>query len=225
MSGSYSITRVKSRRAHNAGKRRFTLFTGRQTYQKPEHRTLARWQAAYFLTLSITASVIAYTQHPKFTTLLSPVPQTYAATFTQTVVEEKIVEVEVDRQFTTEKQQIIALITEVFGDDAPRAIAVAKAESGLNPNRENRGTVGSIPRLPNYKGECSIGLFQINLASDGCQGAKVHWAKVPGETLDEKIAWLKVPKNNISLAKKIYDSAGKSFQPWGAYTSGAYKNL
>lgn len=133
---------------------------------------------------------------------------------------EVVKEVEVDRTFTTEKQQIMAEIIEVFGDDAPRAIAVAKAESGFSTNVENRGKAN-----PKYLGECSIGIYQINLASDGCEGKKVHWDKVPGNTLEEKVAWLKVPSNNIKLAKKIYDSHGKSFQPWGAFSSGAYKGL
>lgn len=217
-------SRVKSRRAHNKDAKRFTLFTGRQTFQKPTDRTVARWQTGFFLVASVSACLFSYTLNPKFAPdLLSPVPQSYAATFTKTEIEEVIKEVEVDRTFTTEKQQIIAQIVEVFGDDAPRAIAVAKAESGFKPGTENRGRAGTLS--PTYKGECSIGIYQINLASDGCQGTKVHWSKVPGETMEEKIAWLKIPKNNIKIAKQIYDAAGKSFSPWGAYSSGSYKNL
>lgn len=126
----------------------------------------------------------------------------------------------------TQKCEIMKEIVNVFGDDAPRAIAVAKAESGLNPNRENKGKAGSLPKIPNYKGECSIGLFQINLASDGCSGHKVHWNKVPGNNLEEKIAWLKVPENNIKFAyEELYLPQGKKFGAWSAFTNGSYRSL
>ena len=126
----------------------------------------------------------------------------------------------------SEKCEVMKLIIEVFGEDAPRAIAVAKAESGLNPNREAIKDAGHYSwSSPTYPGECSIGLYMINLKSDGCKGTNVHWNKVPGETLEEKIAWLKVPENNIKLAKKIYDAAGKSFNPWGAFTNGSFRSL
>lgn len=103
-------------------------------------------------------------------------------------------------------------IQEVFGEDGDVAIAVAKAESGLENDRENRSPV-----------ECSIGLFQINLAKDYCNGKWVHASKVPGDTMDEKIEWLKDPYNNIDMAKKIYDASG--FRPWSVFTNGWYKTF
>lgn len=102
-------------------------------------------------------------------------------------------------------QSVEDIIREVFGEDAEVAIAVAKAESGLNPNTTNFA-----------ERDCSVGLFQINLAHDFCNGIRVHWNKVPGDTLDEKVAWLQIPENNIRLAKKIHD-ASNGFTPWSVY--------
>lgn len=101
------------------------------------------------------------------------------------------------------------LINEIFGKDARVALAVAKAESGLTPTRENKSPV-----------ECSIGLYQINLAKDYCNGKWVHAGKVPGATMEEKIEWLKVPENNIRMAKKIHGASG--FRPWSVFTNRSY---
>ncbi len=117
------------------------------------------------------------------------------------------------------KEEIRQMIKEAFPEDPKVAVAVGTSESvGLNPNAENRGKANG-----KYKGECSIGLFQINLRSDGCMGKPVHWDKVPGETLEAKVAWLKVPKNNIKIARDIYVIRGKNWLAWGAYTNGSYK--
>lgn len=117
------------------------------------------------------------------------------------------------------KKEVMAEIVRVFGEGALHAIAIAKAESGLDPHREGIHRANTL--WEGYKGECSIGLFQINLASDGCYGKLVHASKIPGETLDEKIIWLKDYKNNIQIAKEIYDAQG--FGPWSTYTSKKYQ--
>lgn len=123
-----------------------------------------------------------------------------------------------------ETQTILVEIIKAFPEQSLVAQAIAKAESGLNPNREGIHEAGKYEwSSDTYKGECSIGLFQINLAEDACRGKKVHWDKVPGETLEEKIAWLKVPENNIKIAREIYEARG--FKPWSTYTSGSYKNF
>ena len=96
-----------------------------------------------------------------------------------------------------------------FGSDADDMRAIAKAESGMVADKENIA-----------EKDCSIGWFQINLAHDFCSGKKVHWNKVPGETLEEKKDWLKVPENNLIIAKFILATQGKN--AWSAYSSGAY---
>jgi hypothetical protein len=112
----------------------------------------------------------------------------------------------------TPSDPVEAYIHEVFGDDAGVAVAVAKAESGFENDRENKSPV-----------ECSIGLFQINLAKDHCNGKWVHASKVPGETMDEKVEWLKDPYNNIDMAKRIFDASG--FRPWSVFTNGWYETF
>lgn len=122
-------------------------------------------------------------------------------------------------------QTILVEIIKAFPEKSLVAQAIAKAESGLNPNREGIHEAGKHEWSSNtYKGECSIGLFQINLAEDACRGKKVHWDKVPGETLEEKIAWLKVPENNIKIARQIYEARG-NFSAWSTYTNGSYQNF
>ena len=109
--------------------------------------------------------------------------------------------------------EIKELIYRIFGEkDGPVAYAIARAESGLNPNVENCTAI-----------ECSIGLFQINLAKDAGKGGWVHWDKVPGDNLEEKKDWLKEPANNILIAKFLKGSSG--WYPWSVFKNGAYKKF
>jgi len=62
--------------------------------------------------------------------------------------------------------------------------------------------------------------MQINLMKPST-GKHIHWAKAEGNTLEEKTEWLKVPANNMKVARQIYDRQG--FQPWAAFTGGSYK--
>lgn len=107
---------------------------------------------------------------------------------------------------------IEAYIYEVFDDEYETALAIAKAESGLKRDKENKSEV-----------ECSIGLFQINLAKDYCNGKWVHAGKVPGDTMDEKIEWLKNSENNVDMARRIYERSG--FYPWSVYLNQVFKNF
>lgn len=92
-------------------------------------------------------------------------------------------------------RDIEGLITRYFGEDSQTALAVAKAESRLNPQAKNINTNGSV--------DC--GIFQIN---------SVHKpTKEQCENAEE----------NIKLAHKIYSKSG--FIPWTAYKSGSYKKF
>lgn len=97
------------------------------------------------------------------------------------------------------------LIKEVFGDKADIAIAIAKAESGLNPE-----AVGDLHITFEKDGKLmgmSCGLFQVRILE----------GRPDCETLKD-------PKENVKFAKALYDKAG--WEPWSAYTSGKYlKNL
>ena len=100
-------------------------------------------------------------------------------------------------------------IKTIFGKDARVACAVARAESGFN----NKGQLVSSV-------ENSRGIFQINLQSEY---AKVHYDRVPGNTLEEKITWLEDPYNSTLMAYWIFSKSGWS--PWSVFTSGKYEQF
>lgn len=83
-------------------------------------------------------------------------------------------------------------ITEAFGEEASIALAVAKAESRLNPNAVNI----------NKSGSRDIGIFQLN----DCHG----WSEE--QRFDED--------TNIRLAKQLKDKSG--WKNWSVFKSGEY---
>lgn len=86
-------------------------------------------------------------------------------------------------------------IADVFGAEHKIAIAIAKAESGLNPRAINR----------NKDGSKDIGIFQIN--------DRHGWSD------EERFNW----KTNIRIAKELYDSRG--WNDWTVYNNGTYRNF
>lgn len=82
------------------------------------------------------------------------------------------------------------------GTESEVALAVAIAESGLNPKAKGG---------PNSNGTYDWGLFQINDIHKPTDAEKTE------------------PVANAKRAKRIYDAAGGKFTPWSAYNSGAYK--
>lgn len=94
------------------------------------------------------------------------------------------------------RNEIERLIIETFPEDPQTALAIARAESGLNPRAINAGDNHGV-----CKG--SYGVFQV-----GC----VHG--IPPETLYD-------PVFNIKKARKLYDERG--WEPWGAYTNGSFR--
>ena len=110
-------------------------------------------------------------------------------------------------------EEVKAYIKQIFGKDWKVAWAVAQNE--CNSSR------AEWPKCKNsWEKEFSIGLLQINIAKDNGRGAKVHWDKIPGETLEEKEEYLLDWRQNILIAHVIYAQSG--FWPWTAYSSGAY---
>lgn len=111
-----------------------------------------------------------------------------------------------------EQSQIERYIKTIFGSDAKVAIAISHNE--CNPLNKLYPKCNLHTHVEN-----SVGLFQINIES---AVAKVHWARIPGETLEQKKEWLENPYNNTLLAYWIYQTSG--WNPWSAYTSGNYLN-
>lgn len=102
---------------------------------------------------------------------------------------------------------------EITQHQADVMLAISMAE--LSPKR------GDWPWYVNRSPvECSVGVFQINLAKDYCNGKWVHAKNIPGNTIDEKIVWLQDPINNTKTAIKIMKTSG--FTPWSVYKNKTY---
>lgn len=110
------------------------------------------------------------------------------------------------------QQEIESYIRTIFGKDARVAIAVSHNEC----SPQHRDYPACVLHTQH---EYSVGIFQLNLFNERHW---IHAAKVPGETMDEKIEWLKNPYHNTLVAYKIFKDSG--FHPWTAYTSGNYLN-
>ena len=78
--------------------------------------------------------------------------------------------------------------------------AIDTVKSGLDPNKNN---------------EFSVGLFQIN--------TQAHMDKLTKRGLG--IDSLRDGETNMDLAIEVFNEAGGSWEPWGAYTNGSYKNF
>lgn len=102
-----------------------------------------------------------------------------------------------------QKEQIAEYITQVFPEYPDIALAIASAESLLD-------TVAHGDKGNKLAPEGSHGVFQINTA--------VHKDKLAGRDVND---W----KDNIDIAREIFDEAGGSFKPWGAFTDNRYKEF
>lgn len=80
--------------------------------------------------------------------------------------------------------------------EAPTALAIAMAESGLNPTATHKNTNGST----------DYGLFQVNSIHNPTQAEKTE------------------PVANAKKAYSIYAAAGNKWTPWATFNSGAYKS-
>lgn len=87
------------------------------------------------------------------------------------------------------------LIAEAFPENPEIMIAIAKAESGMNPSAVNKNTNGSV----------DIGLFQIN---------SIHGY--------DELSLFDAEKN-IKAAREVYDKQG--IQAWAAFNNGSYKKF
>ncbi len=125
-----------------------------------------------------------------------------------------------------EKKSVEAYIKKVFGEHGDVAFAVAQVEGW--PHGQGQGWDRHYCWYKNvngqHKGEYSIGPFQINLI-EGCdgEGDKVHWERIPGDDIAEKIDWLSEPYNNVDYAYKLFTEWG-GFSPWSGYTNGNFRS-
>ena len=94
---------------------------------------------------------------------------------------------------------MVGLIKQTFPEDTERALAVARCESGLNPDAINT-------RNPN--GTYDGGVFQIN---------SVHRKRLESLGLDKFD-----PEDNVKFARMLYDEQG--WKPWVCHTKGLAYN-
>lgn len=116
---------------------------------------------------------------------------------------------ELQEEFENEYEEVIY---KVFGEDYEIMYAIAQAENGGNLRSD---------AVNSTEVEHSVGLFQINIAKKYGQGKRVHWDKIPGDTLEEKEEWLKDPENNAVIARVIRASSG--LNAWSVYKNERYK--
>jgi hypothetical protein len=94
----------------------------------------------------------------------------------------------------------LAMAAGFTGEEVPTAVAVALAESGGVPDKDNRGL--------NKDGSVDYGLWQINDRAHGPNGFE------PARAFD--------PIYNAVWARRVYVNAG-SWQPWTVYKRGTHR--
>jgi len=116
-----------------------------------------------------------------------------------------------------QQEEIKQYVYTIFGTHGHSAYAIAFAESKYYDIKTNQTYIapGQV-RKNDY--ELSVGLFQINLKS---RDVKVHYDRIPGVTIEEKITWLKNPFNNTLLAFWIFTTR-QNFEAWSVYNDGSY---
>lgn len=108
-----------------------------------------------------------------------------------------------NQRFTSEQIASALQDYELSPGDAMRLSGVINNESGGKPLAvyDKRETTG----------EYSVGLFQINIGSDGANLPFVE--QLSGlQGLNANAAWLKNPQNNIYAAAKLFQRYG--YLPW-----------
>lgn len=91
--------------------------------------------------------------------------------------------------------EVVRMIEEKFPENPKLMVAIARAESGLNPYATNKNKNGSV----------DTGIFQIN---------SVHG--------HDQLELTKIEKN-IEVARKVYEKQGLG--AWVAYTNGSFKKF
>lgn len=183
---------------------------GTNQYRKKAKKDVGAYMIGflYLMILMVALHDTSLVIHPthsdaqdNMTVLVSPVATTAASL--------RVVET-TDSTPAEMSQDIEKYIKTIFGSDAKIAIAISHHE--CSPQNPRYPKCNLHTRVEN-----SVGLFQINIES---ATTKVHWARIPGDTLEEKKEWLENPYNNTLLAYWIFQTSG--WTPWSAYTSGRY---
>jgi hypothetical protein len=107
-------------------------------------------------------------------------------------------------------------IKTIFTHNWKTAYAVAFAESG-RVDIETGEPYFRTYAVRRSGVEVSVGLFQINLKNEK---TFIHYDRIPGNTEEQKIEWLKSPYNNALYAYWVYSES--DWFPWTTYSDGKY---
>lgn len=127
-------------------------------------------------------------------------PETFETHFVYVAEAEEpeVIQIAVEIDWT--KERIEEEIRTVFHEEPNTAVAVAKCESGLVADIQSQHTLS-------YGQEQSFGIFQVHAPdwADDAERLGLH-------------NWRTDPKENIALARYIYEKAGKRWTPWVCWT-------
>lgn len=133
--------------------------------------------------------------------------------------------VEVTQTVPTAPVDVLSMIAQTFPEDTATMVAIAKAESSLNPH-----AVSITDKMADGRA-FSYGLYQVNLTVSVVGGVdcskafsgRDYQAKVIDEALFAKCIKLATdPATNLATARAKYETK-RGLAHWGAYTSEAYK--
>ena len=108
-------------------------------------------------------------------------------------------------------QSDIRSLAEQAGFSPSNAAIVSAIGMGESGGRSGIDTVQS-GLDPGKNNEFSVGLLQINTQAHMDKLTRRGWG----------VEDLRDPVKNLTIAKEVFDEAGGSFKPWGAYTNGSY---
>lgn len=179
---------------------------GSNQYKTRKHKHVGYHLLGFIALMDILAFL--YLQFIHTPPIISPYVQASEPVSISIPLATKSAELKTEPEYTQE--EIESYIRTIFRSDARVAIAVSHNE--CNPLNKK------YPKCQLHTNdENSIGIFQINIESIR---RKVHYARIPGDTVEEKKEWLENPYNNTLMAYWIFQTSG--WNPWSAYTSGRY---
>lgn len=169
------------------------FFKARSRTKLARRKTIIKHVVAYFSTVFVL-TVMLYGAIRYFAGTVNAAAPGYDPKIIEKEVQ-VIKEVEVDRTFKTQKQQILAYIVEKFGDRSDDAITmISKCENrGFSPTRKSGLNIQKSGRR-----SYDIGVMQINVDESNI---------VEQEKLTD---W----KYNIDRGYEKYHAAGDTFRPW-----------
>jgi hypothetical protein len=122
------------------------------------------------------------------------------ASSTAEVVQPVEIEVQLEVVYNWDKEKIIEEIKKAFPEDPQTAVKIAKCESGLIVDIQSK-------HILSYGQEKSWGIFQLHEPVWDRKAKQLGYG-------DYKTS----PRDNIDMARYIYEQSGKKWTAWSCYT-------